>query len=109
MSNKGKNTSETRSDDYPELTQEDFDRAVKRNGLKKKPAGKPAEEVRYEIRLEEFEEKMKAEVLDDLVEYAQSERASGKSIELRAYARKHKIPLNDIYYRSKVSLPPEKV
>jgi hypothetical protein len=56
MIKKSKKTSETRSDDYPELTQEDFDRAVKRNGLKKKPADKPAEEVRYEIRLEDFDQ-----------------------------------------------------
>ncbi len=57
MIKKSKKTSETRSDDYPELTQEDFDRAVKRNGLKKKKsAGKPAEEVRYEIRLEDFDQ-----------------------------------------------------
>jgi bifunctional DNA-binding transcriptional regulator/antitoxin component of YhaV-PrlF toxin-antitoxin module len=49
MIKKSKKTSETRSDDYPELTQEDFDRAVTRHGLKKKPADKPTEEVRYEI------------------------------------------------------------
>ena len=30
---------------------------------------------------------------DELVEYAQHERETGKSMELRAYARKHKIPL----------------
>lgn len=54
--NKSKKTSKTISDDYPEFTQQDFDRAVKRKGLKKKPAEKPAEEVRYEIRLEDFDQ-----------------------------------------------------
>ena len=55
MSNKSQKNSEARSDDYPEITHKDIDRAVKRNGLKK-TAKKPAEEVRYEIRLEDFDQ-----------------------------------------------------
>ena len=34
MIKKSKKTSEARSDDYPELTQKDIDRAVRRKGLK---------------------------------------------------------------------------
>lgn len=47
-----KKTSETRLDASPEITQKDIDHSVKRKGLKKKPA----EEVRYEIRLEDFDQ-----------------------------------------------------
>ncbi len=51
-----KKTSETRLDASPEITQKDIDGSVKRKGLKKKPAKKAAEEVRYEIRLEDFDQ-----------------------------------------------------
>ncbi len=74
MSNKSKKTSEARSDDYPEITQQDFDRAVKRKGLKPLSEDKEnpfdvvarhaIEESRAgrTVNLEDFERRMKKNV-----------------------------------------------
>ena len=51
-----KKTGKVRSDDYPELTQKDFDRAIKRNGLKKQPLPDDKPEERYIIRIEDFDD-----------------------------------------------------
>ncbi len=55
MSKKIKKTS---SDDSPEVAQKDIEHTVKRKGLKKKPSPGDNQEsaVRYQIRLEDFDQ-----------------------------------------------------
>lgn len=88
-----KKTEKARSDDYPELTQKDFDRAIKRKGLKKQPLPETKPEEKYIISIEDFDDQFEW-LAKCLAKKALEESKAGKTIPVEELKRKNKIPVN---------------